>query len=414
MTSRSGLWRGVLVVCAFSLIAGTNATKLAAHMPWRDEWSSAERQLIASMGYTHIGPAPIDPSNRVDADSLAAVLGRQLFEDTRLSRDGTVACASCHQPANSFQDGRALAVGLGIGTRRTMPLAGVAYSPWMFWDGRADSRWAQALGPLENAAEHGSTRLAIARVVRDHYVSLYQQVYGALPDVPDVNGHASPLGSETERARWDALTTLERNQIDAVFVNVGKSIAAFERTLPYRATRFDAYAYALARQGEAAARAILTTQEREGLRLFIGRAQCATCHSGPRFTDDAFHNTGVPVGAGLPADSGRFAALRLLRASPFTCLGRFSDADTSDSRHCAELRFVQDADHETLRAYRAPSLRGVGARAPYMHAGQFTTLEQVVEHYNRAPASPFGHSELRPLHLTARERAALVAYLRTL
>ena len=113
-------------------------------------WSAAEAKLIASLSLSALPPLPSDPSNAVGDDPAAAALGRALFFDTRLSGNGKVSCASCHLPERQFQDGTPLATGMGQTNRRTMPIAGTAYSPWLFWDGRKDSQWSQALGPLES------------------------------------------------------------------------------------------------------------------------------------------------------------------------------------------------------------------------------------------------------------------------
>src|SRR4029453_7619516 len=124
-----------------------------------------------------------DPSNRVADDTMAARFGRQLFFDERLSSNGKGSCASCHAPERDVQDGTPVAKGVGVTGRRTMPIAGTAHSPWLFWDGRADSQWAQALGPLESAVEHGGSRTQYAHVVAELYRAEYEVVFGALPDL---------------------------------------------------------------------------------------------------------------------------------------------------------------------------------------------------------------------------------------
>ena len=103
---------------------------------------------------------PPDPSNRWAEDERAADLGHRLFFDARLSANGRVSCATCHDPDRDFQDGVPLAKGVGTTERRTMPVAATAYSPFLFWDGRKDSQWAQALGPLESPVEHGGNARA--------------------------------------------------------------------------------------------------------------------------------------------------------------------------------------------------------------------------------------------------------------
>jgi cytochrome c peroxidase len=116
----------------------------------RARWSAEERETLRSLSLASLEPLPADPSNRVADDTAAAALGHRLFFDTRLSGNGQVSCATCHIPGRDFQDGLPLAEGVATTARRTMPIAGTAHSPWQFWDGRADSQWAQALGPLES------------------------------------------------------------------------------------------------------------------------------------------------------------------------------------------------------------------------------------------------------------------------
>ncbi|WP_423065362.1 cytochrome-c peroxidase [Devosia sp. CN2-171] len=222
--------------------------------------------------------------------------------------------------------------------------------------------------------------------------------------------HASPMGADAAKASWSsALSEQERDQINRVFANVGKAIAAFERTIEPQPTRFDNYADALAAGQDTTG--ILSPTELEGLRLFVGKGDCTKCHNGPLLTDQHFHNTGVPAVAGLPEDAGRIVATAQVLADPFNCLGPYSDAGPAD---CAELRYMDRDGHDLVRAYKSPSLRGVAERAPYMHAGQIATLAAVVRHYNAAPDAPAGHSELKPLAMSDAELAALEAFLGTL
>ena len=113
-----------------------------------DRWTDAEKSVLVSMTLASLPVAPTDPSNAVESNPEAVKLGRRLFSDARLSKNGEVSCASCHSPDKQFQDGLPLGKGVGTGARRTMPIAGAAHSPWLFWDGRKDSLWSQALGPL--------------------------------------------------------------------------------------------------------------------------------------------------------------------------------------------------------------------------------------------------------------------------
>src|SRR5262249_7260537 len=148
-----------------------------------DGWTADELAQLQSLTLVTLGDPPPDPSNRYAADSAAAAFGRRLFFDTRFSSNGKVACSTCHLPARQFQDGRPLGVGVGTTGRRTMTLIASAYSPWLFWDGRADSPWAQALGPLESAVEHGGTRTLYARVIAQAYSKEYERTFGPLPEM---------------------------------------------------------------------------------------------------------------------------------------------------------------------------------------------------------------------------------------
>ncbi|HEX7830656.1 MAG TPA: cytochrome-c peroxidase, partial [Thermoanaerobaculia bacterium] len=120
---------------------------------------------MSDLSIANLEPLAKDATNRFADNAAAAALGKELFFDPSLSANGKVSCASCHQPEREFQDGVALAQGVGTTNRRTMPIAGTAYSPFLFWDGRKDSQWSQALGPLESAVEHGGTRSQYAHVI---------------------------------------------------------------------------------------------------------------------------------------------------------------------------------------------------------------------------------------------------------
>jgi cytochrome c peroxidase len=396
-----------LVAAALALGISTAAAARAG-----SRWSAAERETLRSLSLASLGPLPADPSNRHADDPRAAALGHRLFFDSALSGNGKVACATCHVPAREFQDGVAFAEGVGTTARRTMPVAGTAHSPWLFWDGRADSQWAQALGPLESAVEHGGTRTQFAHEIAARYRAEYEAVFGPLPRLDGVPRQAGPVADSAWRAAWGRIPAARQQDISRVYANIGKAIAAYERRIGFAPTRFDRYVDAELAGRPHAAGSALTGDEVAGLRLFMGKASCVNCHNGPRFTDDHFHNTGVPLPvAALPFDSGRAVGARQAVAGEFACTSRYSDAKPDD---CAELRFAATEGEELVRAYKTPSLRGVAERAPYMHAGQIATLSDVVAHYDRAPAAPAGHSELRPLRLSARERAQIEAFLRTL
>lgn len=401
------------------LFAAAASAASAGDRP-RDAWSVQERATIASMHVSQAGERPADPSNAYEKRADAAVLGRALFNDTRLSRNGQVSCASCHASGEQFQDGRPRGQGIATGQRRTMPVMGAAGAPFLFWDGRKDSAWSQALGPMEDGAEHGGNRVRFVQLVRAHYAEAYRGIFGPLPPLQGLPADASPLGTPEERRAWDALPEATRVAVNRVFANMGKAIAAYERQVGYGPSRFDAYAQAVA-SGNARAQEVLSTQEVRGLRVFLGAGQCVTCHNGPQFTDHAFHNTGVPPLDPKRPDRGRAEGLRKLLADEFNCLGPYSDAKPGQ---CGELQFLATDDPGALGAFRTPSLRNVAARPPYMHAGQFATLEDVGRHYASAPRAAVGHSELaRPgeakherqvIRLSESDIQDLAAFLRTL
>jgi cytochrome c peroxidase len=375
-------------------------------------WSEEDRTLLRSLSLTSLGPLPADPSNRHADDSVAARLGHQLFFDTRLSGTGTVSCATCHMPDENFQDGLPLARGVGTTARRTMPIAGTAHSPWQFWDGRADSQWEQALGPLESPVEHGGDRTQYAKMIAEEYRAIYERVFGPLPNLAELPAHAGPVADSTSAAAWKEIAPARRREISRVYANIGKAIAAYERRIGFAPSRFDRYVDAELAGLTHTADNSLSTDEEAGLRLFIGKGNCVSCHNGSLFTDNHFHNTGVQLPAtALPPDSGRTAGVRHALEAEFSCTGEYSDAK---SEECGELRFAVAEGEELVRAYKTPSLRNVAERAPYMHAGQIATLDDVVAHYDDAPKAPFGHSELRELRLSREERKQLVLFLRTL
>lgn len=391
----------LLAILALVFLAGASGT----------QWSQQERTELRELSIDRLPPPPADPSNRVADNERAAELGQRLFFDQRLSANGQVACASCHLPDKLFQDGMRLGKGVGTTDRRTMTIIGTAHSPWQFWDGRKDSQWSQALGPLESAVEHGGDRTQYAHLVAGAYRTEYESVFGKLPQLAGLPRHAGPVPDPKAAAAWRELEPAQKESVNRVFANVGKAIAAYERRIEPGPARFDAYVAAVETGDAAKKSAAMTRDEIAGLKLFLGKAQCLQCHGGPLFTNNEFHNTGVPAARGLAADLGRLAGAKQVLKDEFNCLGPYSDAQPEQ---CGEIRFLDAGNAQQLRQFRVPSLRNVAERAPYMHAGQFATLREVVNHYNRAPAAPAGHSELKPLGLSAMEIDQLVAFLGTL
>ena len=415
------------LMAAGATLAMTLAQAAALRPPIAGEgaWSRDEMAILASLSLKRLPPLPADPSNAVERLPAAVDLGRRLFGDARFSANGAVSCASCHDPHRQFQDGLPVSRGVGTGSRRAMPIVGAGYGTWLFWDGRKDSLWSQALGPLEDAVEHGGNRTRHAHLAASNYRRDYEALFGAMPRIEGLPRDAGPNGSAAEKAAWAAMDGRQRDDVSRVFANLGKAIAAYEKSLRHEPSRLDRYVDALA-AGPSAARGLLRPEEIRGLRLFIGKAQCVSCHNGPLLTDQQFHNTGVPPREVARPDRGRAGATAQLRNDEFNCLGPFSDARP---QQCQELRFMVSDDPALEGAFKTPGLRGVAQRAPYMHAGQIATLEQVVRHYVAAPHAAVGHSELThrhaggsairhderaPIELTDAEAADLVSFLGTL
>ena len=373
-------------------------------------WSDDELDTLTNLWIGSLPPLPADPSNQYADNPDAAAFGQKLFFDTRFSSNSKVSCATCHLPDIQFQDGTPLANGVGTTNRRTMTILGTAYSPWLFWDGRKDSQWAQALGPMESPVEHGGNRTLYAHLIADFYADEYTALFGPLPDLSGLPRSAGPVADPEAVANWEAMSLEEKEAVTRIYVNMGKSIAAYERHLNPGASRFDQYVEAIL-NNDPAADDVLTPDEIAGLTLFIGEANCTNCHNGPLFTNNDFHNTGVPTAIDLPDDVGRSLGAQQVLADEFNCLSVYSDAQPDE---CSELNFLVVDEHQQERQFKPPSLRNVAQRGPFMHAGQFATLEEVLNHYNTAPQAPAGHSELEPLNLTEKQIAQIIAFLKTL
>jgi cytochrome c peroxidase len=372
-------------------------------------WSSSELQTIESLRLGDNASNVNDPTNALANDARAANIGYQLFYDKRLSQEGDIACATCHNPEKTFTDGKVLSEGVGRTNRNAPTIVGASHNTWQFWDGRADSLWQQALGPLENPSEHGFSRVAVAKLMAKQYRSEFETVFGPMPDFEDdyrFPENASPIGDNDSKTAWNQMTESDRAYVNTVFVNAGKAIEAFERQIQPGRSRFDQYAESLKQSSNSDD---LNATEIAGLRLFIGKAACVTCHTGSQLSDGKFHNTGVPRNPDTPLDQGREEALGNLFKGEFSCKSAFSDAIEACPKD-----FQASTNAQLIRAYKTPSLRTAAMTAPYMHAGQFGTLAQVIQHYRNAPKSPLGITEIRPLTLTNQETLELEAFLRSL
>lgn len=307
----------------------------------------ADRIAPASGQRVYPDPAPFARPNDVPFppdnpySPAKAALGEQLFHDTRLSGDGSRSCATCHDAAKGWEDGRATGQALdGSALGRRVPtIANAAWGEQFFWDGRAPTLEDQALGPVQNPREMNQTLDALVTSLGKD--ASYQTAFAAaFPETPEITAPT-----------------------------IAAALATFERTVVSDPAPFDAWA-----GGNDLA---ISEAAKRGFALFVGTARCASCHSGWTFSDNGFHDIGLPGD-----DAGRGPILEL-----------------------------PDLNH----AFKTPSLRDLTLRGPYMHDGSLATLDAVIEHYasgtvQRETLSP----DLLDIELTASEKAEIVAFLRSL
>jgi cytochrome c peroxidase len=329
-----------------------------------------------------------DLSNRVDGRPAAVQFGRQLFFDTSLSASGAVSCASCHLPAQAFQDGLRVPASPARGQRNTPSLLDVAQQRWFGWDGAHDSLWAASVTPLLAGREMAASPAHLAGRVRSSAPlrTAYRRSFGQQPPADD----------------------------QALVVNLGKALAAYQATLVSPRTAFDHFRDALARNDQdSAARYTLAAQR--GLRIFIGAGNCSVCHTGANFSNGEFADIGVPFFVPGGVDAGRHAGLQRLLASPLNRLGPHNDAGAADPRAVQTRHLLPQ--HRNFGEFRVPGLRQLPHTAPYMHGGSLATIDDVVRHYNELNEERLhadGERILRPLKLDAGQALDLAAFLRSL
>lgn len=400
-TIETGLLRFALFSCLLFWVASDGVAR-GSETP---AWSDKELNTLRSLWLGSLPPLPTNPSNQYADNRAAIALGKALFFDKRMSANGTVSCGTCHRPEYTFTDDLPLAKGMGSTTRRTMPLIGAAYQAWFFWDGRKDSLWSQAIGPIESAVEHGITRSFCAHLIIDHYRQDYEALFGPLPRITHTTCPpiATPL-SDNPRARqaWERMTPEVKEAVNRIYANIGKAIEAYVRRIIPTPSRFDRYVEALLANNNTGGEGLLSAEEREGLQLFIGKAGCINCHNGPLFTNSSFHHVGLDS-----PDRGRAEGVAKVLADEFNCLGRYSDAHPDQ---CLELRFIDKDSSKFAGAFKTPSLRNVADRPPYMHAGQIKTLGEVLAFYQKKSLS----KEIEHRDLSDREIARVELFLRTL
>jgi cytochrome c peroxidase len=311
--------------------------------------------------------------NELTPDRIA--LGRKLYFDTRLSKDGTLACATCHDVSRGFSDHRSVSEGIGdhLGKRSAPTTMNAALLQTQFWDGRAPSLEEQAKLPILNPIEmgHPDADSAMASVKTDpSYGAMFQKAYGRAPNYDDL----------------------------------GRAIASFERTLIFLDAPFDRFV-----AGDAKA---MSPAAQRGLDLFNGKARCVSCHmmnsSNPLGTDNLFHNIGV---------SARTKNFEALAGQALSVLSKNDDPKALDKlaieTDMSELgRFLVTRNRGDIGAFKTEQVRNVGLTGPYMHDGSLKTLWDVVDHYNKGgETNAFLDGGIEPLNLTENEINDVVAFL---
>lgn len=379
-------------------------------------------RMKSALGVLPAKPAA-DETNRFADNDAAAHLGQMFYFDSRYSSNGKVSCATCHDPNAGFQDPRGnTSLGIDYTGRHAPTVINSAFGAatpngptWQFWDGRADSQWSQALGPPESPVEMGGTRTRIALLIYDRYRGEYEAIFGAMPALRDAKRQPVAADSALPGApEWKALPEKVRNDITGVYVNFGKAIAAYERRIVSRNSRFDRFYAEISAGAHDSTR--LSPEEKLGLKVFVGKGQCAACHRGPNFSDWKFHNIGAPdVGPHVkPNDKGRADGVVAAKAGEFACTSRWSDS--SKNGHCDVSALSAGAGD--LGAFKTPTLRDISKTGPYMHTGFVKTLADVVDYYDMGGAEGGFVGTVDPnvkkLNLSNEEKAALVSFLQTL
>lgn len=373
---------------------------------------------------------PPDTTNQFADNAAAATLGQKLFFDKRYSGPlkasgplgavgdtGKVSCFTCHAgPAMS--DNRApfnVTLGTDFHTRNAPALVNSSFYRWTNWGGRFAAQWELPLAVAENGLTMNSTRLKLAHFIYDHYKAEYEAVFGALE--PALSATATDkarfpeFGKPGDASNWDGMVPADQAIVNRIIVNFGKALQAYLRKLVSRDAPFDQY---VANNG-----GTLSDSAKRGAELFVGKAKCSKCHSGPLLSDQAFHNLGVaqPGTDHVPAvDNGRFSDGAALLGSALNVKGVFSDDVSAGTQQLAGLSSpLPDA---TKAAFRTASLREVKDTGPYMHSGQLQTLAEVVQFYvnggGTAASGTIKDPLLTPVALEAAEQLDLVHFLESL
>ena len=374
-------------------------------------FSSEELDLIKTL--SPLPAVKADPTNKYSTNSKAVMFGEDLFNDWRLSRGEEFACQTCHRVTDHLMSVR-------NDTPKDIPtLWNLGYNKWFFWDGRADTLWSQALGPIENPKEHDSSRTEIASLISgdDNYRKVYKAIFGQLPpDFSDKDRFPEPAkpSRENEEANnnWQSMSPKDQMAVNKVFANVGKALAAFQMTLVSQKTDFDVFVEGLKENNEKK-KEVLSKEAQRGIKLFIGKGKCVTCHSGPSFSDSEFHDTQLPeIAIDLGFKNARHGGVKEVKENIFNAAGPFSDAPTGT---LAKRTQNLTSGSENKGRFKTPGLRNIQYTQPYMHTGQFRSLIDVINYYSDMKnAQPTDHPEIEPRNFTEEEKRDLIAFLESI
>ncbi len=306
-------------------------------------------------------------------------LGRQLYFDTRLSSDNTVSCASCHHPDHGYGFDSQFGIGVrGQKGGRNSPVSfNRILSKAQFWDGRADSLEAQAVGPIANPIEMGNTHAAVVSFLAANagYRMQFEKIFNRAPHIDDV-GRALASFERTLVTGPSAYDLHEPvRKIAEAFPDEVADLKAFEKEDP---KLFAEYTKAKAASD---ARPMSESAKRGRALFFSTKSNCTACHVGPNFTDELYHNLGVGMDKPMP-DLGRFDQTKL---------------------------------EKDRGAFKTPTVRNIALSGPYMHDGSQATLEEVVEWYAKGGhPNPNLSEKMKKLELTAQDKTDLVEFMKAL
>jgi cytochrome c peroxidase len=332
-------------------------------------------------------PADLPPArgNAVADRRDAAVLGMKIFYDNRFSGPGAgVSCASCHDPEHAFAENKPRSNTLREVARNAPALIDAAwYAGAHFWDGKVDTLWSAPLFTFEQPDEMDSSRLHVVRILAEIYKVRYEAIFGPLPDLAD--GRRFPEAGKPGSAAFDSMTEDDRLAVNRIYANVGKALEAYIRKLAAGRSPFDDFMTGSENS--------LSPPARRGMVAFT-KYGCQSCHSGPTFTDEKFHQLNLPTAAGHMPDSGREGGVRFARSWAFGSSGAFSDPPLAGQ---ATQAVAEDV------GFRTPSLRNVAQTGPYGHDGSLATLDQAIDAHAQIQAVP-----------TGQDKADIVEFLRAL